>query len=380
MSSITPTDEQNKAIKSFFNWFDNFKLNYSKQYHGIFGPAGSGKTSICRFILDGLNSKGKSACCCTFTGKASVNFREKTGYESNTIHSTIYKPVINKDGQVIDWKLNHYDSPILSSDLILIDEISMVYKDLWNDLLTYNKPILVFGDLNQLPPVNNEMLFTEDNVDFRLTKIHRQALENPIIRLSIDVRNGKDIPYGNFDNKVLKVRRDEFDIKNILKFDQVLCGRNITRTELNQFMRNMLGYTTKLPGPNEKLICLRNNRETGTFNGQILNTLTGVLKQDKKRGTFDIKLDYDEGYSNTFTIFDDEFLREKVREDRWKILKNNPWFCQFDYGYSISVHRAQGSEWNNVCVFDESYCFKEYRKKWEYTAITRVKDKLLIVK
>ncbi len=379
MVDITLTDEQNQAIKEFFNWFNNFKLKYSKRFFFISGPAGTGKTTLCRFILDDLNSSDKTVCCCAFTGKASVNFKEKTGYPSNTIHSCIYKPVM-KDGKVVDWKLNFYDSPFLECDLIIIDEISMVYKELWLDILKYNKPILVFGDLNQLPPVNNDIIFSEINVDFNLTQIHRQALENPIIRLSIDVRNETDIPYGNFEDKVLKIRRDEFDLKNILKFDQVLCGRNVTRVELNNYTRQLLGYTTQLPSINEKLICLRNNRDAYVFNGQILNTISNPIKQDKKRGTFDIRLDYNEGYSNVFTIFDDEFLRKDIREERWRILRDNPWFCQFDFSYTISVHKSQGSEWNTVCLFDESYCFRESRWKWLYTGITRCKDKLLIIK
>lgn len=376
--NIQLTDEQNQARLHFFNWFNSFKLNYSKRFFFISGFAGTGKTTLCRFILDSLSSQNMTTCCCTFTGKASVNFREKTGYASNTIHSTIYKPII-KNGKVVEWKLNFYDSPILESDLIIIDEISMVYKELWNDLLAYNKPILVFGDLFQLPPVNGDIIFNNDNVDFMLTKIHRQALENPIIKLSVDIRNEKDIPYGNFDNKVLKVRRDDVDLKNILKFDQILCGRNVTRKEINEYVRELLNHRSQLPENNEKLICCRNNREAGVFNGQILYSTSDVISIDKKRGTFDILLK-DENINERFTIFDDEFLRKDIRETRWKILKNNPWFCQFEYGYAISCHKSQGSEWNNVCVFDESYCFREQKFNWLYTAVTRVKDKLLILK
>lgn len=379
MNDITPTDEQNEAIHNFFDWFKSFKLGYSNRSFNIFGPAGSGKTSICKVIIQELQDLNKKVCCCSFTGKAARNFTEKTGFDCNTIHSTIYKPVIYQ-GKVVDWRLNFNDSAILDSDLILIDEISMVYQDLWNDLLKYNKPILVFGDPYQLPPVNNELLFTIDKCDFLLKHIHRQALDNPIIRLSMLVREGKEVPYGNFDNKVIKMRRDEFDMNLLTKFDQVLCGKNDTRMELNQFMRNLLNFEGQLPRKGEKLICLRNNREAAVFNGMILNTLTDVITVDNKRGTFDINLDFDDGYTNRFTIFDDEFIRKEVREDRWKILKKNPWFCQFYYSYAVTAHKSQGSEWNSICLFDESWCFREDRKKWEYTGITRAKEKLLILK
>lgn len=378
MSDITLTDEQNQAIKGFMNWFKSFNIHSSKRFHYISGPAGTGKTTICKYILDELESNNIFVCCCTFTGKASVNFTEKTKYTSNTIHSVIYKPVF-KDGKVIDWKLNFYDSPILISDLILIDEISMVYKELWEDLLKYNKPILVFGDPYQLPPVNNDLLFNEDDFDFLLKTVHRQALDNPIIRLSKEVREGKNIPYGTYGDKVVKIRQDEFSLRNLNKFDQVICGKNDTRRELNAFMRKLKGYNTILPSVNEKLICLRNNREMNSFNGQIYTSTSDVLSNDKRRGVFDIYLENDYKDVERFTIFEDEFTNN-IREERWKILKKNPWFCQFDYGYVISCHKSQGSEWNNVCVFDESYCFRDDRKKWEYTAITRARDKLLILK
>ena len=166
----------------------------------------------------------------------------------------------------------------------------------------------------------------------------------------------------------------------LTKFDQVLCGKNDTRMELNQFMRNLLNFEGHLPRKGEKLICLRNNHEAAVFNGMILNTLTDVIAIDNKRGTFDINLDFDDGYTNRFTIFDDEFIRKEVREDRWKILKKNPWFCQFYYSYAVTAHKSQGSEWNSICLFDESWCFREDRKKWEYTGITRAKEKLLILK
>ena len=114
------------------------------------------------------------------------------------------------------------------------------------------------------------------------------------------------------------------------------------------------------------------------FNGLILTTLEDIISFDSQNGTFDTLLDYN-GVAKRFTIFDDEFSRKSIRADRWKILTNKPEICQFDFSYAISCHKSQGSEWSNVCVFDESSCFKVDKFKWLYTAITRAKDRLVIV-
>lgn len=380
MKDIQPTDEQYSAIRKFFEWFASFKLGYSKRFFYISGPAGTGKTTICKFILEELYNQNKNICCCSFTGKAAVNFREKTGYDCNTIHSCIYKPVIVK-GVVKEWRLNFGDSPCVDCDLILIDEVSMVYKELWDDLLKYNKPILIFGDPYQLPPVQGDLLFHEKDFDFLLTHIHRQALENPIIRLSKDVREGKEIPFGNYDNTVVKIRSSEFDWKNLLKFDQILCGRNATRNEINDYFRMVKKFSSETPLLGDKLICLRNNRDAGVYNGQIFNALSDSYNFDKRKGLFDIRLDYEDIKDGlAFTVFDDEFVRGSIRDTRWKILNKDPFICQFDYAYAITVHKSQGSEWDNICVFDESFCFREDRKKWEYTAITRASKRIMILR
>lgn len=376
MENITLSNEQNTAVHNFFEWFNCFNA-YSKKFYFLAGYAGTGKTTLCKFIIDELTALNKSVCCCAFTGKAACNFFEKTGHPCNTIHSTIYTPRLEED-EVIDWDLNFEDSPILNCDLIIIDEVSMIYQGLWNDLLKYHTPILVFGDPYQLPPVNNDVLFGMDSCDFVLEHIHRQALDNPLIQLSMQVRQEKNIPFGNFNDKVIKCHIRDFDRKQLTEFDQVICGRNITRQTLNKEIRKLLNYCYTIPAKGEKLICLRNNKKMNVFNGLILTTLEDIISFDSQNGTFDILLDYN-GVAKRFTIFDDEFSRKSIRADRWKILTNKPEICQFDFSYAISCHKSQGSEWSNVCVFDESNCFKADKFKWLYTAITRAKDRLVIV-
>lgn len=377
MNDITLTDEQNIAKNKFIDWFRHWRLGYSKPYFFISGWAGTGKTTLMKYILNELNVDFQIG---TFTGKAAINVKKRTGYSCKTLHSLLYTPIV-ENGKVIDWELNLFNKFLDRSKLIIIDEISMVDKDIWNDLLKYCKPILVFGDLGQLPPISGKQIFTFENADCILKQIHRQALENPIIRLSLDIRNHKDISYGNYNNTVFKVRKNEFEMDKLLKFEQIICGTNRTRKSANRYIRELLNVSnSNYPVENEKIICLQNNKEMKLFNGQMFMTTVPASNFRKNEGTFDIYLKEDNHNEFFARIFDDEFIRDNIREERWRYLKSNPKIIQADYGYCITCHKSQGSQWKNVCVFDESDYFKEDKWKWLYTAITRSEDKLLILK
>lgn len=372
---VTLTDEQNEAKNKFIKWFKNWKYG-DKPYFFISGFAGTGKTFLMKYILDEVNTSFQIG---TFTGKAAINVKKRTGYSCKTLHSLLYTP-IEENGVIIDWELNLFNKYLDRSKLIVIDEISMVDKDIWNDLLLFKKPILVFGDLGQLPPIVGDSIFTYDNADYVLTQIHRQALENPIIRLSIDVRNQKDIPYGNYNNIVMKARKRDFDMKNLLNIEQIICGTNRTRNQANNYIRELKGFTEKLPLKGEKLVCLKNNREMKVFNGQLFETVDPYFKPSQAKGTFKIYLSEEDRDDFQAEIFDDEFLRDEPREKRWRLMKDHPKILQMCYGYCLTCHKSQGSQWKNICVFDESDCFKEDKWRWLYTAITRSEDKIIILK
>jgi exodeoxyribonuclease-5 len=66
-----------------------------------------------------------------------------------------------------------------------------------------------------------------------------------------------------------------------------------------------------------------------------------------------------------------------IPKPEWRVLKGTQ---EFDYGYALTAHKSQGSQWNNVVLYDESWCFREDWKKWLYTGITRAAIKITIVK
>src|SRR5215469_18132242 len=250
------TDDQTSAISAAVNWYKNRRK--LQQVFQINGLAGTGKTSIIPYIIDdlGLNPE-RDVVFGTYTGKAALVLRKK-GILCRTIHSLIYKLVKTDMGRP-EWELNEC-SDVQSAKLIVLDEVSMVDAELAADLLSFGKPVIVLGDHGQLPPVNGEAAFSPHNPDAVLTQIHRQAAENPIIRIAHMARTGQVIPYGEHGGAVLVVPQYQIETRQLLATDQVICGTNKTRFRLNNLMRSALGHETTLPtGPEEKVICLRNN-------------------------------------------------------------------------------------------------------------------------
>ena len=157
-------------------------------------------------------------------------------------------------------------SAAAKADLIVIDECSMVDEELGRDLLSFGRPVLVLGDPAQLPPVKGGGFFTEAEPDVMLTEVHRQAKDNPIVRMSIAVREGGRLEIGGFGESRV-IRRREIDAETVMQADQILVGLNRTRRLYNGRIRALKGYRDPMPAAGEKLVCLRNDRSKGLLNG-----------------------------------------------------------------------------------------------------------------
>ena len=151
----------------------------------------------------------------------------------------------------------------------MIDECSMVDAELGRDLMSFGVPVLVLGDPAQLPPIQGGGFFTDAEPDAMLTEVHRQAQDDPIVRLSMDVREGRRLEPGDYGETQV-VRRDDARSRSAcIDADQVLVGRNATRRAYNMRMRERRGFAEPLPMAGDKLVCLRNNRRKGLFNGGL---------------------------------------------------------------------------------------------------------------
>jgi len=347
------------------------------------GYGGTGKTTLAIHLASSVSMPVFAA----FTGKAASVMRRKGCWDASTIHSLIYTPVEDPTTRKTTFVLNA-NSAASTAGLIVVDEVSMVNEQVGRDLLSFGRPVLVLGDPAQLPPVSGTGFFTANKPDFLLTEIHRQALENPIIRVSMDVREGRGLRLGDYGELKVIERRD-VNAGMVLDADQVLVGRNKTREQYNRRIRQLLKRAGDLPEPGDRLVCLRNNKETAMLNGVIHDVVSSdfLIKQklDMKSGKMVEKVD-----EQTLQML----LREEdVGDKRWVRTRVN-WFQgeapdrndkstwgydHFDYGYALTVHKSQGSQWDNVMLFDESDAFRENAVNHLYTAITRAAKTLIVV-
>lgn len=363
-------DQQQQALREVNKWFTEYKTSRkpTKQVYRLYGFAGAGKTTLAKHFAEGIDEVQYAA----FTGKASLVMRNAGAHGARTIHSLIYQPEQdNKTGDVT-FRLNK-QSDLTTADLLVIDECSMVNEEIGKDLLSFGKPILVLGDPAQLPPPNGAGFFTEQQPDIMLTEIHRQAKDNPIIYLATEAREGRMPDIGTYgDSRVVS----KISSGDALEADQILVGRNVTRENMNGKIRKLLKYTDDLPESGERLICLRNDSNLGIFNGGMFTVLERLTNKYSTQFTRYLLSSDDIDRAALNVKVHDSFFNSDVPVPHWKMLNGSQ---QFDHSYAITTHKAQGSQWNNVLLYDESFCFREEKWRWLYTAITRASEKTTIV-
>lgn len=357
--------QQEAALRAVSAWLKRGE----PQVFRLFGFAGTGKTTLARQLAADRDGE---VCFAAFTGKAALVLRGKGCAEARTIHSLIYR-LRESDTDEPTFVLND-DSAAARADLIVVDECSMVDEELGRDLLSFGVPVLVLGDPAQLPPVKGGGFFTEAEPDAMLTEVHRQAADNPIIRMSMAVRDGRRIPLGTYGESRV-IRRAEIDAGAVQAADQVLVGTNRSRRGFNARLRELAGHSDPLPQAGEKLVCLRNDKTKGLLNGGLWTVRTKAATRSGKL-RYGVVPDDDPNRKPTRIAVRPEYFTEGEEGVPPAFRRNSD---AFDYGYVLTVHKAQGSQWDGVVLFDESGAFRENRNRWLYTGITRAAKRLTLV-
>lgn len=351
------------------------------QVFRLFGYAGTGKTTLARHLAEGVDGDVLFAA---FTGKAAQVLRSRGAKKASTIHSLIYRPRgeelvedddTGKSNMTPLFSLNR-QSPVANAALIVVDECSMVDEELGKDLLSFGTPVLVLGDPGQLPPVSGGGFFTDHEPDFLLETIHRQAEGNPIIELAQMAREGRELPYGEYDGSHV-INKRAVEREGVLAADQVLVGTNRTRRRYNQRLRDLKDFQGPLPAAGDKLVALRNDPTKGLLNGSLWQ-VSSAPNSSKAFMNLLIKSD-DEGMERVTAKIKVLKAAFENPEDElpWQMKRR---YDDFDYGYALTTHKAQGSQWSDVYLFDESWAFREHAQRWLYTAITRAADRITIVR
>jgi exodeoxyribonuclease-5 len=379
---IILNDNQRDAIKKVIDWYYH-RYNNTKTIFTICGRAGTGKTTLVNTLVNILGLTSYQVVFTSFTGKA-VDVLRRKGCPANTIHKTFY--TIRK----INGKISFSRKKNLSSaiKLVVIDELSMVNDRMMDDILSFNIPIIGLGDHAQLPPIYGANKYISEP-DVVLEHIMRQKGDLGILDLAEMARKGQDIPFGDYaESKVIKVK----DIDNIEQYDIILCWKNVTRQNLNVTIRSRLGYSAPYQLYGEKLICLKNNyvhlleyEDTPVFlvNGMDLISHGNVsLDKDDIKDSFE--LSYAPSYINNllFTTKVHKGLFDVYTSGKNYIITGDEDenIVFLDFGYAYTVHKSQGSEFDNVLIIDEFKGASDIYAKWLYTAITRAKKSVTIAR
>ncbi len=365
-------DDQLEAIRQTVEWFKGWQdKKHQRQVFFLAGYAGTGKTSVARKITSMCADENRVVFIAP-TGKAAARLRQKGCKNAKTMHQFIY----NMRGETEDGEPIFVGKGSLEEKplLIVLDEASMLGERDARVLQGHGIPILALGDTGQVEPVKQVAVFVEGREDFILTKIERN--DGNIVRASMFVRQGKRLPLREYND--VRVRSGAIPLDELVSHVpdncQIITAYNNSRMYINSRIRKALGYTDIEPQVGEKIVCTFNQHGHGFMNGEqgIVIAVEDVPDAERE---------------------DDDDIGKMVRvrsltDNRERVLKYNPMSFDpdaevrteaqrgsggFDFGYALTVHKSQGSEWDNVLFYEE-----RFDRKLSYTANTRAIKQLTI--
>ena len=366
----------------------------------IAGYAGTGKSTLVKVAIEALKVNPEDVAYATFTGKAAEVLRKKGNPGAITLHKLLYDHFPKPTGGYIRRPKERIDKKV-----VVVDEVSMVPRSMIELLLTHRAFVIFLGDPFQLPQIDKDE--SHDYLDHPhvfLDEIMRQEADSEIIKLTLAIRNMEPIDF--YKGEQIQIMPKSQLVDGCYTWaDQVITGTNATRRAVNDQMRAMLGFSG-LPQEGEKMICLRNFWDDFSTNGDpLVNGLTGTIHNPvdttiyippvariKKKEVPVIRCDFEVDENNIFldTPMDKTLItsgepyldfRENYRLRMIKSRIGDFLPRDYDFGYAITCHKAQGSEWDKVLVIEDTFPFdKKEHARWLYTACTRASSRLVLVR
>lgn len=418
--TLALSEQQQKAVALCQEWHHA----RDRPVFRLFGYAGSGKTTLAQHIVGALGANPVRYAA--FTGKATSVLRDKGCDPASTIHSLIYMPkamartrlrelraeldALKANGvadhnraRVTDLERavraeeerlaspafalrRPAESTLTGSELLVVDEVSMVNGPMAQDLLSFDVPILCLGDPAQLPPVEGDGWFLDQDADVTLTEVHRSALDSPVTRIATTIRTADPLTRGygvaGRDGESGRVR--DLSRSVLLGYDQVLCGTNATRWQAIRTIRRQQGLADRaVPMAGDRIIILSNSTELDIYNGQQFDVLAAERK-DRDRLSLIVR---DDNGSQDLEVWAWGFSGPDG--ERRARISGRGATAAATFAQAVTVHKAQGSQWPRVLVVDESDVFTRMARgdatarwragqRWLYTAATRASEQVTI--
>jgi exodeoxyribonuclease-5 len=424
VDAITLTDAQAEASNKIQDWY----AEPGRQVFRLFGYAGTGKSTTADTIVRRLGVH--RPVYATFTGKAAHVLRTKGVDDARTIHSLIYIPseklrqklnalieqletVTDPEERKIltrriaaeqrrldspDWLLREQDeSDLAQADLLVVDEVSMVGERMAMDLLSWGTKTLVLGDPGQLPPIEGAGYFVDATPDHLLTEVLRTALDSPVTRIATKIRSAQpgEPDYGmRFDDGNGPV--ENITVGELLDIDQILVGTNKTRWQAIHLVRALRGLTSTMPQPGDRVMALANSSAAEVFNGQQFD-VAAVHDVTDRPDRIALDVVDDSGTTRQLVAWRAGFTglegeQAAKRDGRGSV-------AAMTFAQAVTVHKAQGSQWDRVLVVDESAVFARMEETYArktgkpnpaalgyragqrhlYTAVTRAAKQVIIL-
>lgn len=407
---VTLTEDQHGGARNIFR-----EVERGTRSIVLTGPAGSGKTTLARTLLKMFRLRGIRPRVCATTGKAAARVSTVTQEPASTLHQALKfrvldNPTVKNRPVFVDPK-----APCEPDEALFIDEASMVDQWIYQKAMD-NLPPGAFaiwcGDKFQLPPVEGTWGPDFDHAHATLSTICRQALDSPVLFAATEVREGRPFPTGRIGTAYERLTTTFTDVVDRLLDARgrgldttAITYRNEMRKRINERVRRALGRTDPVE-VGDRLLVRTNHRGLGRMNGEVLlvdrvtswaSTEAGQEAIRRQRATpFEIELlevHTECGITALVHPLCIGIDRMEMQKTLWTQRAPNPKFLaathpmhhlHVDYGEALTVHTAQGSEFDDVIfVLDAASRWRaqqdlDMARRICYTAATRAKQSLCV--